>query len=160
MIGETLTPSQKATVKYFLVVSLLFLLQIVMGIITAHYGVEGGGFYGIPLSDYLPYVVTRTWHTQLGIFWIATAWLAAGLFIAPYICGYEPKKQKLGVDAFVRRAARRRARFDGGTMGERDAQTRQRAICGFGSDIRVTNTSISAEFGRRRCLSVCFYGCF
>lgn len=99
LIGETLTPSQKATVKYFLVVSLLFLLQIVMGIITAHYGVEGGGFYGIPLADYLPYVVSRTWHTQLGIFWIATAWLAAGLFIAPYICGYEPKYQKLGVDA-------------------------------------------------------------
>jgi nitric oxide reductase subunit B len=98
LIGETLTPSQKATVKYFFVVSLLFLLQIVMGIITAHYGVEGGGFYGIPLQDYLPYVVTRTWHTQLGIFWIATAWLAAGLFIAPYICGYEPKYQKLGVD--------------------------------------------------------------
>lgn len=98
LVGETLTPSQKATVKYFLVVSLLFLLQIVMGVITAHYGVEGGGLYGIPLSEYLPYVVTRTWHTQLGIFWIATAWLAAGLFIAPYICGYEPKRQKLGVD--------------------------------------------------------------
>ena len=98
LIGETLTPSQKATVKYFLVVSLLFLLQIVMGVITAHYGVEGGGLYGIPLQDYLPYVVSRTWHTQLGIFWIATAWLAAGLFIAPYICGYEPKRQKLGVD--------------------------------------------------------------
>ncbi len=98
LIGAEITPSQKATVKYFLVVSLLFLLQIVMGIITAHYGVEGGGFYGIPLQDYLPYVVTRTWHTQLGIFWIATAWLAAGLFIAPYICGYEPKLQKLGVD--------------------------------------------------------------
>ncbi|HYJ90333.1 MAG TPA: nitric-oxide reductase large subunit [Pyrinomonadaceae bacterium] len=98
LIGDALTPSQKATVKYFLVVTLLFLLQIVMGIITAHYGVEGGGFYGIPLADYLPYVVTRTWHTQLGIFWIATAWLAAGLFIGPYICGYEPKRQKLGVD--------------------------------------------------------------
>lgn len=98
LIGATLTPSQKATVKYFLVVTLLFLLQIVMGIITAHYGVEGHGFYGIPLADYLPYVVTRTWHTQLGIFWIATAWLAAGLFVGPFICGYEPKWQKLGVD--------------------------------------------------------------
>ena len=98
LIGQQLTPSQKATVKYFLVVSLLFLIQIMMGIITAHYGVEGGGLYGFPLQDYLPYVVTRTWHTQLGIFWIATAWLAAGLFIAPYICGYEPKHQKLGVD--------------------------------------------------------------
>lgn len=98
LIGARISPSQKATVKYFLVVSLLFLLQIVMGMLTAHYGVEGQGFYGIPLADYLPYVVTRTWHTQLGIFWIATAWLAAGLFIAPFICGYEPKRQKLGVD--------------------------------------------------------------
>src|SRR5690606_10201708 len=40
----------------------------------------------------------RTWHTQLGIFWIATAWLAAGLYIAPSICGYEPKFQRLGVN--------------------------------------------------------------
>ena len=49
-----------------------------MGVVTAHYGVEGDGFYGIPLSKWLPYSVTRTWHVQLGIFWIATAWLAAG----------------------------------------------------------------------------------
>jgi nitric oxide reductase subunit B len=99
LLGAQISPSQRATVKYFLVVTLLFLLQIVMGMFTAHYGVEGQGFYGIPLADYLPYVVTRTWHTQLGIFWIATAWLAAGLFIAPFICGYEPKYQKLGVNA-------------------------------------------------------------
>lgn len=98
LIGATLYPSQKATVKYFLVVSLLFLLQIIMGVITAHYGVEGHGFYGIPLAEYLPYVVTRTWHTQLGIFWIATAWLAAGLFIGPIIAGKEPKYQRLGVN--------------------------------------------------------------
>lgn len=98
LIGAALTPSQRATVKYFLVVSLLFLLQIFVGVITAHYGVEGQGFYGIPLADYLPYVVTRTWHIQLGIFWIATAWLAAGLFVGPFICGFEPKRQKLGVD--------------------------------------------------------------
>src|SRR5262249_5993397 len=82
----------------FLVVTLLFLFQILMGVLTAHYGVEGGGLYGIPLADYLPYVVTRTWHTQIGILWIATAWLAAGLFIWPIICGYEPKFQNLGVD--------------------------------------------------------------
>lgn len=98
LVGLELTPSQKATVKYFAVVTLLFLIQIIMGVITAHYGVEGGGFYGFPLQDYLPYVVSRTWHTQLGIFWIATAWLAAGLFIAPYVCGYEPKHQRLGVN--------------------------------------------------------------
>ena len=51
------TPSQKATVKYFWVVSLLILLQMLLGVITAHYGVEGDGFYGIPLSKWLPYSV-------------------------------------------------------------------------------------------------------
>ncbi|MCW9097151.1 MAG: cbb3-type cytochrome c oxidase subunit I, partial [Ignavibacteriaceae bacterium] len=76
----------------------LFLLQIIMGVITAHYGVEGNGFYGIPLAEYLPYSITRTWHNQLGIFWIATAWLASGLFIGPAVSGVEPKFQRLGVN--------------------------------------------------------------
>ncbi|RPI04180.1 MAG: nitric-oxide reductase large subunit, partial [Ignavibacteriae bacterium] len=46
----------------------------------------------------LPYVVTRTWHVQLGIFWIATAWLAAGLYIAPAVSGIELKGQRFGVN--------------------------------------------------------------
>ena len=92
------TPSQRATLKYFWTVSALILVQIGMGVVTAHYAVEGGGFYGIPLARWIPYVLSRTWHVQLGIFWIATAWLAAGLYVVPVICGYEPKRQKLGVD--------------------------------------------------------------
>ncbi|MDB5388482.1 MAG: norB [Planctomycetaceae bacterium] len=92
------TPSQKATVKYFWVVSALILLQMLLGIITAHYGVEGDGFYGIPLSKWLPYSVARTWHVQLGLFWIATAWLAAGLFIGPLVSEREPHGQRFGVN--------------------------------------------------------------
>ena len=90
--------SQFATLKYFWVVAVLILVQMLMGVVTAHYGVEGDGFYGFPLSKWLPYSVTRTWHVQLGIFWIATAWLAAGLFIGPLVSGTEPKGQKLGVN--------------------------------------------------------------
>ncbi|MBZ5578404.1 MAG: nitric-oxide reductase large subunit [Acidobacteriia bacterium] len=93
------TPSQRATLKYFWVVSALILVQILMGMVTAHYGVEGDGFYGVKVSSWLPYSVTRTWHVQLGIFWIATAWLAAGLFIGPLVSGHEPKFQSLGVHA-------------------------------------------------------------
>jgi nitric oxide reductase subunit B len=92
------TPSMKATLKYFWVVAAMIVVQVALGAVTAHYGVEGGGFYGIPLAEWLPYAVTRTWHVQLGIFWIATAWLATGLFIAPAVSGHEPKGQKLGVD--------------------------------------------------------------
>ncbi len=92
------TPSMRATLKYFWVVIALLLAQIALGAVTAHYGVEGEGFYGIPLAEWLPYSVTRTWHTQLGIFWIATAWLATGLFIAPAVSGHEPKGQALAVN--------------------------------------------------------------
>jgi nitric oxide reductase subunit B len=98
LLKETQTPSQKATVKYFWVVSALLLVQVVMGVITAHYGVEGQSFYGIPLAKLLPYSITRTWHLQIAIFWIATSWLATGLYYAPAISGTEPKFQKLGVN--------------------------------------------------------------
>jgi nitric oxide reductase subunit B len=98
LLNAAVTPSQRAVLKYFWIVSALFLLQIILGVITAHYGVEGGAFYGIPLAEIFPYVITRTWHTQLGIFWIATAWLAAGLYIVPAVSGVEPKGQKIGVN--------------------------------------------------------------
>jgi nitric oxide reductase subunit B len=34
----------------------------------------------------------------MGLFWIATAWLAAGLFIGPLVSETEPKGQRLGVN--------------------------------------------------------------
>ena len=97
LLGTAPTPSQLATVKYFWIVCLLIALQIVLGIVAAHYGVEGSSFYGIPLDKILPYSVARTWHVQLGIFWIATAWLGAGLAIAPTV-GVEPRYQRLLVN--------------------------------------------------------------
>lgn len=90
------TPSQKVTSLFFGVAMALFLVQIIMGMFTAHYAVEGEGFYGIPIINFLPYAASRTWHLQLGIFWIATCWLAAGLYFAPRFGNFEPKNQALG----------------------------------------------------------------
>jgi len=98
LLKQGMTPSMFRIKKYLWVVSLLIVLQVVMGVITAHCGVEGNGFFGIPLDQILPYAVTRTWHTQLAIFWIATAWLATGLYIAPAVSGKDPKFQTFGVD--------------------------------------------------------------
>jgi len=92
------TPSMKATRKYFYVVIGLLLAQVGMGIITAHYSVEGQSFFGLPLAQILPYTVSRTIHTQIGVLWIATAWLATGLYIGPVLSGHEPKFQRLGVN--------------------------------------------------------------
>ena len=99
LLKATATPSMKATRKYFFVVIALILVQIAMGAITAHYAVEGRTFFGLPLAQLLPYTVSRSIHTQFGVFWIATAWLATGLYVAPLLSGHEPKLQKLGVNA-------------------------------------------------------------
>ncbi|MGB1838094.1 MAG: nitric-oxide reductase large subunit [Marinobacter adhaerens] len=94
-----LTPSQKALGKYLLLVVGLFTFQVMLGGFTAHYTVEGQGFYGIQTSEWFPYSLMRTWHIQSAMFWIATGFLAAGLFLAPIINGgKDPKFQKLGVD--------------------------------------------------------------
>ncbi|HWR16555.1 MAG TPA: nitric-oxide reductase large subunit [Terriglobales bacterium] len=99
LLGFNPTPSQKATIKYFFVVAALWVVQIILGAVVAHYGVEGQGFYGIPLAKWLPYSIARTWHLQIGIFWIATSWLATGLYIVPAVSNREPKLQRAGVNA-------------------------------------------------------------
>ena len=94
-----LTPSQKALGKYVFTVLALFVAQVVFGAVVAHYTVEGQQFYGIDFSQWLPYSLVRTWHIQAALFWIAMAFLAGGLFLAPIINGgKDPKFQKLGVD--------------------------------------------------------------
>ena len=92
------TASMRGVVKYIWIVAALLGLQIFLGAVTAHYAVEGHEFYGIPIADIAPYALTRTWHVQLAVLWIATAWLGAGLYLGPMIAGSEPPLQKLGVD--------------------------------------------------------------
>ncbi len=96
--GMKPTASMRATIKYIWIVSALMLVQMVLGAITAHYGVEGDALFSLPIQDFLPQAVSRSWHVQLAILWIATSWLATGLYIAPAVSGTEPKYQALGVN--------------------------------------------------------------
>ena len=96
--GMKPTASMRATLKYIWIVSALMLVQMVLGAITAHYGVEGDALFSLPIQDFLPQAVSRSWHVQLAILWIATSWLATGLYIAPAVSGTEPKYQALGVN--------------------------------------------------------------
>ena len=98
LVDLKFTRSQRAVLKYFIVISLLIGLQVILGILTVHYTVEGQAFFGFELSKFLPYSITRTWHTQLAVFWIAATWLATGLFLAPMISGKEMKYQVFGIN--------------------------------------------------------------
>lgn len=92
-----LTPSQIKTGKFFVVVTGLFLVQTLVGALSAHYFVDTS-FFGLPLQNLVPFNVSRSWHLQLAVFWVATAWLGTGIFIAPLVGGTEPKRQGLLVD--------------------------------------------------------------
>ncbi|MBP6875740.1 MAG: cbb3-type cytochrome c oxidase subunit I [Candidatus Eisenbacteria bacterium] len=99
-----LTPGQRATPWYFLVVAGLFLLQGLLGGMNAHYHVEPGGFYGLSFAKWFPYHLTRTWHLQLALFFVSASFLAMGIFLAPMIAKREPAHQKtlaLGLFAAV-----------------------------------------------------------
>jgi len=93
------TNSQVKSGKYFVIVSVLFFVQCMFGALLAHYYIEPDSFFGIKwIHDILPFNITKGFHLQLAIFWIATAWLGMGIYIAPLVGGFEPKKQGLLVD--------------------------------------------------------------
>ena len=98
MLPGKITESQKALVKYFVIVALLFLVQSLVGGATAHYRVEPGSFFGIDISSIFPSNIMRTWHLQLAIFWIATAYVAGGLLLAPALGERDPDGQVKGVN--------------------------------------------------------------
>lgn len=87
------TASQRVTLQYFFLVALLFLAQTLVGGATAHYRADPGSFYRVDLATYLPSQLLRTWHLQLAIFWIATAFVAGALNLAPAVGQVEPAGQ-------------------------------------------------------------------
>jgi nitric oxide reductase subunit B len=88
-----LTPAQRSCAWFFFVMALLFLVQALVGAASQHYRADLQGFFGIDLARVLPFNVARTWHVQLAIFWVATSYLAAGIFLVPMITGREPRGQ-------------------------------------------------------------------
>ena len=94
---EPISNSQRKTAKFFLIVMLMFLVQILLGELMSHYYVEDT-FFGLQLQYIWPFNLAKTWHLQLVIFWIATAWLATGIYITPRVLGREPKRQGILVD--------------------------------------------------------------
>lgn len=94
-----ISSSQRKTAKYFLVVALLFFLQVNVGGLMAHYTVSPQSFFGMDfIAKFIPYTWVKTWHLQLAVFWIAVSWIGTTLFVAPRVGNKEPKAQGLLVD--------------------------------------------------------------
>ena len=82
-----ITDSQRKVGKYFLVVVVVLLLQIIAGTIMAHAYYDRRSFYGLALQNILPFNFLRDVHIQSPIVWIGVSWIGAGLFLAPAIAG-------------------------------------------------------------------------
>jgi nitric oxide reductase subunit B len=88
-----LTPAQRATAWFFFVMAALFLIQTFVGAASQHYRADLADFFGFDLGSIAPFNLMRTWHIQLALFWVATSFVAAGIFLAPMIARREPKHQ-------------------------------------------------------------------
>ena len=86
-------PGQRATAWFFFVMAALFLIQTLVGAASQHYRADIGSFFGFDLAQVFPYNLMRTWHVQLALFWVATSFVAAGIFLAPMIARREPRGQ-------------------------------------------------------------------
>ena len=98
LLSAGVTSGQRATLKYFAIVALIFLAQTLVGGVVAHYRADPSTFYGFDLAAWLPSNLLRTWHLQLALFWIATAYVAGALFLAAALGGGDPAGQKKGID--------------------------------------------------------------
>lgn len=85
------SPGQRALVKFFVVVALLLLMQTLVGGAVAHYRADPTSFYGFQLETIFPSNLMRIWHLQTAIFWIATAYVAAALFLGRTLRLDEPR---------------------------------------------------------------------
>ena len=97
LLSTTPTAGQQAVLKYFVVAALLFMGQSIIGGALAHYRAEPGSFYGVDISTLLPSNILRTWHLQLAVFWVATCFVAGGLWLASAVNRREPAGQVFGI---------------------------------------------------------------
>ncbi|QIO23449.1 nitric-oxide reductase large subunit [Haloarcula sp. JP-L23] len=94
-----LFPGQRAATRFIPIAAGLFLGQVLLGGLLAHFYVERAAFFGlgelvgVNVLQWLPFAIAKTWHIDMGILWIATLWLGAGLFLPPLLTGHEPDRQ-------------------------------------------------------------------
>lgn len=98
LLDLPVTPSQRASAKYFLVAGLLFVVQIFNGGLLAHYTVHPGSFYVQAIGQTYPFSWAKSWHLQLAILWIAISWMGTAIYLAPLVARREPPRQRLLVN--------------------------------------------------------------
>ena len=155
MIPGQASAGQRALVKFFVVVALLFLVQTLVGGGVAHFRADPGSFYGFQLEKIFPSNLLRTWHLQTAIFWIATAYVAAALFLGRSLRADEPRWFATAVHLLFAAFA---LVIGASLLGEWLGMSACSATGGSGSATRAGNTWKSAASGNTCWWPVCWPG--
>lgn len=83
------TPSQRSTFKFFAVGILLFLIQVLAGVLTVHDFVGFTTILGVDLQALIPVTVSRSWHVLLSLLWISACWVGVSIFVLPMLAKRE-----------------------------------------------------------------------
>lgn len=94
---EYVRPTQRATYKFFAFAMVLFLVQVLAGILSAEDFVSGGPGTAMVrvLGIALPFTVVRAWHTILQIYWFFMCWVGYTLFFLPRLAPVPPGQRTL-----------------------------------------------------------------
>ena len=78
-------PTQRATYKFFAFAVILFLVQVLVGILSAEDFVKGGPGHAIisVLGIAIPFSVTKSLHAILQIYWFFMCWVGYTIFFLP-----------------------------------------------------------------------------
>lgn len=85
--------SQRMAYPFFALAAIVMVLQVLAGIFTVHDFVGVVNYFGWQADVTLPITIVRSWHVQLSLFWIASCWIGASLFVLPLMSGHEPRGQ-------------------------------------------------------------------
>lgn len=82
---EVVRPTQRGTYRFFAFAVVLFLVQVLAGILAAEDFVKGGPGMAVTriLGVSLPFSAVRGWHTILQIYWFFMCWVGYTIFFLP-----------------------------------------------------------------------------
>ncbi|NIR25828.1 MAG: cytochrome B, partial [Gammaproteobacteria bacterium] len=92
---QKIQPAQKAAIPLFAISSGLFAIQTFAGGYIANAFASREDFYGLfqmlglQRAVLLPFTAMRAIHVDLGVLWVIGMWMAAALFVAPFLEGTE-----------------------------------------------------------------------
>lgn len=80
---EQVRPTQRLVYKFFAFAMVVFLIQVLAGVLSANDFVRTDLKFGIDIAKWFPITVVRSWHIILQIFWFFICWIGYTIFFLP-----------------------------------------------------------------------------